>query len=91
MFTDLLNRTLPKVLEIMRTCAVSQEPLEITAEILKAICKFFWSVTFTKLPEALAETSNFNLMMESLLLLVKKELPWVRIQQTAVLLHLCDA
>ena len=76
-FDELMKLAMPKVLEILRRCAENQEAAEISAEILKAICKFFWSVTFTRMPDILAEPSTFEHFMESLLILVKKELPWV--------------
>ena len=77
LFDELMKATLPKVLEILRDCAVSEEPKEVYAEVLKAICKFFWSVTFTKMPHGLEEPSTFKHLMDSLLILIKKELPWV--------------
>eukprot|EP00210_Caulerpa_lentillifera_P002538 g2435.t1 len=74
-FEEMLQVGIPKILQILHSCATNSDPGEIYGEIIKAICKFFWSVTFTKMPLVLQEQTNFNLFMESLLILVQRELP----------------
>lgn len=80
-FEEMLQMGVPKVLQILHSCAINPDPALIYGEVIRAICKFFWSVTFTKMPVVLQEPNNFNLMMEALLILIQKELPLQNLPQ----------
>ncbi|CAD7704977.1 unnamed protein product [Ostreobium quekettii] len=72
---EVLAATLPKLLEVMRSIAINTNPAPMYAELQKVLCKIFWSLTYTTIPPILQVEANFDSLLESLLILVKKELP----------------
>lgn len=73
----ILEVTLTKICEFLKSLAAADNSSRAAAELLKVICKIIWALTFSIVPKGLAEKSNFNTLMESLLLLVNKEVPMV--------------